>query len=56
MITNRLDAALADVGSRLGFQAGIELTGLPTLQDVDNARNDLQSGQRSLSDLATFAI
>jgi hypothetical protein len=56
VITGRLNAALANIGSRLGFQATIELTGLPTLQDVDNARDDLQSGHRSLSDLATFAV
>jgi hypothetical protein len=56
LIMNRLNATLSEVGSQLDFQAAIELSGLPTLQDVDNAKNDLRSGRRSLNDLATFAI
>jgi len=56
LIMNRLNTALSEAGSRLDFQAAIELDGLPTLRDVDSAKNDLQNGQRSLSDLATFAI
>jgi hypothetical protein len=53
---NRLNTTLSDVGSQLDFQAAIELSGLPTLQDVGNAKEDLRSGRRSLNDLATFAI
>jgi hypothetical protein len=56
LIINRLNVALCEVGSQLGFRAAIELSGLPTLQDVSAAKDDLQSGRRSLSDLATFAI
>ncbi len=56
LIMNRLNTTLSEVGSQLDFQAAIELSGLPTLQDVDNAKNDLRSGRRSLNDLATFAI
>lgn len=56
LIMNRLNATLSEVGSQLDFQAAIELSGLPTLQDVDNAKDDLRSGRRSLNDLATFAI
>ena len=48
--------ALAEAGSQLGFQAVVELSGLPTLQDVDNAKNDLRSGHRSLNELAKFAM
>jgi hypothetical protein len=56
LIMNRLNTTLSDVGSQLDFQAAIELSGLPTLQDVNNAKEDLRSGRRSLNDLATFAI
>ena len=56
LIMNRLNATLSEVGSQLGFQAAIELSGLPTLQDVDDAKSDLRNGRRSLKDLATFAI
>jgi hypothetical protein len=56
LIMNRLNATLSEVGGKMGFQAAIELSGLPTLQDVDIAKNDLRSGRRSLSDLATFAV
>ncbi len=56
LIMNRLNMTLSEVGSQLDFQAAIELSGLPTLQDVDDAKNDLRSGRRSLNDLATFAI
>jgi hypothetical protein len=56
LIMNQLNVALSEVGSQLGFQAAIELSGLPTLQDASAAKDDLQSGRRSLGDLATFAI
>jgi hypothetical protein len=39
LIITRLNATLAEVGSQLGFQAAIELSGLPTLQDVDAAKS-----------------
>jgi len=55
-IMEQLNATLAAVGDKLGFRAAIELTGLPTLQDVDNAKSDLRSGRRSLNDLASFAV
>jgi hypothetical protein len=54
-IMEQLNATLATVGDKLGFRAAVELTGLPTLQDVDNAKSDLRSGRRSLNDLASFA-
>jgi hypothetical protein len=56
LIMGRLNTTLLEVGSQMGFQAAIELSGLPTLQDVDDAKNDLRSGRRSLDDLATFAV
>ena len=52
----QLNTALAEAGSQLDFRAAIELSGLPTLQDVDNAKNDLRSGRRSLNELSTFAM
>jgi hypothetical protein len=39
----------------MGFQAAIELSGLPTLQDMDAAKSDHRTGQRTLKDIATFA-
>ncbi len=56
LLMDRLNTTLSEVGSHLGFQAAIELSGLPTLQDVDDAKSDLRNGRRSLNDLATFAI
>lgn len=56
LIMKQLNAALSEAGTRVGFQARVELSGVPTLEDVSNAKDDLQSGRRSLSDLATFAI
>ncbi len=56
LIMNRLNATLSDVGAHPGFQATIELRGLPTLQDVHEAKDDLRSGRRGLSELARFAI
>lgn len=56
LIMERLNAALAKAGGRLGFEAAIELSGLPSLQDVDKAKGDLRTGHRSLADLAVFAM
>jgi hypothetical protein len=56
LIMDRLNTTLSEVGSQMGFQAAIELSGLPSLQDVEDAKNDLRNGQRSLNDLATFAM
>jgi hypothetical protein len=56
LLMDRLNTTLSEVGSQMGFQAAIELSGLPSLQDVDDAKDDLRNGRRSLNDLATFAI
>jgi hypothetical protein len=56
LIMDRLNAALAQAGGKLGFQATIELIGLPTQKDIDTAKDDLQTGRRSLNDLATLAM
>lgn len=55
-IMDRLNAALAEIGQRIGFEVSIELSGLPTLRDVESAKEDLKLGRRGLSDLAVFAI
>lgn len=55
-IINRLNATFAEVDRGLGFEASIELSCLPTLQDVENAKEDLRCGRRGTSDLAFFAI
>lgn len=55
-IMDLLNATIADVGVQLHFEASIELTGLPTLQDIESAKEDLRHGRRALNDLANFAI
>lgn len=54
-IMNHLNATLSEVGTRLGFEASIELTGVPTRQDVESAKEDLKGGRKGLSDLAVIA-
>lgn len=56
LIMNCLNATLSEVGSQMNFQAAIELSGVPSLQDVDNAKDDLRNGRRSLNDLTSFVI
>lgn len=55
-IMDRLNATITKVGGRLGFEASIELTGLPTLEDVETAKEDFRLGRRGFNDLAVFAI
>lgn len=55
-IMTQINTALATAGTRLGFQAAIEFNGLLTLQDVENAKADLRSGQRTLDELTIFAL
>ena len=55
LIMDRLNAAVAQAGERIGFQAAIELDGLVTLADIEQAKNDLRSGKRSIGDLERFA-
>lgn len=56
LIMDRLNAALAEIGQRIGFEVSIELSGLLTLQDVESAKEELRLGRRGLSDFAVFAI
>ena len=42
---------LTIAGSVLGYEARLEITGLPTMADVTQAENDLETGQRSLPDV-----
>lgn len=55
LIMDRLNAAIAQAGERIGFQAAIELDGLATLTDVEKAKDDLRSGERSIGNLERFA-
>lgn len=55
-IMDRLNATIREVGGRLDFEASVELTGLPTLEDVETAKEDFRLGRRGFSDLAAFAI
>ena len=55
-IMDRLNASITEVGQRIGFEATIELSGLPTLRDVENAKEDLRRGRRGLGELAVFAV
>ncbi len=53
---DRLNATIAEVGTRLDFEATIELAGLPTLADIESAQDDFRRGRRGFSYLAVFAI
>jgi hypothetical protein len=52
----RLNETLSTVGNLMGFDASIELFGVPRLDDVHQAKDDLRTGRRSLSDVASWAI
>jgi hypothetical protein len=56
LIINRLNQALRQVGERLGFEATVELSGLRTLAEVEEAKDDLRTGRRGLNDLAKFVV
>jgi hypothetical protein len=56
LIIDRLNQALRQVGARLGFEASIELSGLPTLAAVEEAKDDLRTGRRGLAELAQFVV
>lgn len=51
-----INAALTIAGSVLGYEARLEITGLPTMADVTQAENDLETGQRSLPDMIRMAL
>jgi hypothetical protein len=55
-ILARLNDVIALAGVRVGFEAAVELEGLPTIQDVEAAKDDLKTGRRGLGDLALWAI
>src|SRR5258708_13478909 len=54
LIMERLNQALRQVGGRLGFEASVELSGLPTLAAVQEAKNDLRTDRRRLTHLPPF--
>lgn len=56
LIIDHLNQAFLQVGSRLGFQAIVELSGLPTLAEVEEVKDDLRTGRRGLTDLAKFVV
>jgi hypothetical protein len=55
-VLRQLNATLVGIGAVLGFQAQIELSGLPTLADVSQAKSDLETGDKLLSDFVEFAM
>ena len=55
-IIEQLNTAIGQVGERMGFSASIEVTGVPTLEDVQSAKDDFRNGRRGLSDLASATI
>jgi len=56
LIIDRLNQALRQVGGRLGFEATIELSDLQTLATVEEAKDDLRTGRRGLTELAKFVV
>jgi hypothetical protein len=55
-ILAQLNEAIAIAGEVVGFDAAVEFEGLPTLQDVEAAKDDLRTGRRGLGDLALWAV
>ena len=55
-IIEQLNTAIGQVGKRMGFSASIEVTGVPTLSDVQQAKDDFRNGVRGLGTLATATI
>jgi hypothetical protein len=55
-ILYRLNEALKRVGQTMGFQAGLQFEGLPTLEEVEEAKNDFWTGHRAFRDLVSLAI
>lgn len=55
-ILDRLNDVMKLAGSKLGFEVTIQLEGLPTIEDIDRAKDDLRTGRRGLLELAEFAI
>lgn len=56
LIIDRLNQALREVGGRLGFEAAVELNGLRTLAEVEEAKDGLRTGRCGLTDLARFVV
>jgi hypothetical protein len=54
-IIQGVNAMLTDVGHHMSFEATVEIHGLPTLRDIEEAKDDLRTGRRGLRDLAKFA-
>ena len=52
----QLNTTVRDVGEQLGFEATIELSGLPTIADVEAAKDALRTGRRGLGDLSLSAL
>lgn len=55
-IIRQLNAAIGEVGQRMGFSASIEVSGVPTLDDVRIAKENFRSGRRGMGDLASATI
>jgi hypothetical protein len=55
-IIEQLNTAIGQVGKRMGFSASITVTGVPTLSDVQQAKDDFRNGVRGLGALATATI
>jgi hypothetical protein len=55
-ICEDLNAAISQVGEKMGFEAKLELDGLPTLDTVESLKNDFRSGRLGFGDLITSMI
>jgi hypothetical protein len=51
-----VNQALALAGAHVGFNARVEVSGVPTLADVEVAIEELESGRRSLTELIRMSI
>ena len=55
-ICEDLNAAISRVGEKMGFEAKLELDGLPTLETVESLKNDFRSGRQGFADLVMSMI
>ncbi len=54
-ILDRLNIAITAAGHQLDFTAGIDIDGVPALDDVRRGQQDLERGHQSLPDLLNWA-
>lgn len=55
-ICEDLNATISLVGEKMGFEAKLELDGLPTLETIESLKSDFRSGRQGFGDLVMSMI